>query len=67
MLDLASTFLKRFWLATECIKHMQEAILSDSYLNTRLMNIFTSVDPGSVSHVGVSEWPHLHSDVSSKN
>ena len=67
MLDLASTYFSIFRLATECRKHMQEATLSDSYLNIRLMNILTSVDPGSVSHVEVSEWPHLHSNVSSKN
>ena len=30
------------------------------------MNILTSVDPGSVSHVGVSELPHLHSDGSTR-
>ena len=63
MLDLASTYFSVFGLATECRKHMQEATLSDSYLNIRLMNtqLLTSVDPGSVSHVEVSEWPHLHS------
>ena len=68
MLDLASTY-SVLGLATECRKHMQEATLSDSYLNIRLMNIqlLTSVDPGSVSHVEVSEWPHLHSNVSGKN
>ena len=69
MLDLASTYFSVFGLATECRKHMQEATLCDSYLNIRLMNIqlLTSVDPGSVSHVEVSEWPHLNSNVSSKN
>ena len=30
------------------------------------MNILTSVGPGSVSHVGVSELPHLHSDASTR-
>ena len=59
MLDLASTNFSVFGLvATECRKHMQKATLSDSYLNIRLMNILTSV---------VSEWPYLHSNVSSKN
>ena len=67
MLDLMSTFFSVFGLATECRKHMQEATQSDSYLNIRLINILTSVDPDSVSHVGVPEWPNLHSNVSSKN
>ena len=30
------------------------------------MNILISVSPGSVSHVGVSEVPHLHSDASTR-
>ena len=57
MLDLSSTYFSVLGLATECRKRMQEATLSDSYLNIRLMNIqlLTSVDPGSVSHVEVSE------------
>ena len=69
MLDLASTCFSVFGLATECRKHMQEAPLLDNYLNIRLMNIqlLTTVNPGSVSHVKVSKWPHLHSNVSSKN
>ena len=69
MLDLVSAYFSVFGLATECRKHMQEATLSESYLNIRLMNIqlLTSVDPGSVSHVKVFEWPHLRSNVSSKN
>ena len=47
MLDLASSlYFSVFGLATECMS-------SNSYLNTRLMNILNSVDPGSVSHFGV--------------
>ena len=57
LLDLASTNFSVFGLATECIKHIQEAILSHSCLMTRLINIIlylvTSVDPGSESHLGV--------------
>ena len=63
MLDLASTYFSVFGLATECRKHMQEATPSDSYmyLNIRLMNIqlLTSVDPSSVSHVEVSKYNGL--------
>ena len=66
MVDIASTYFSVFGSATECIKHMQEATLSDSYISTRF-HIVTGEDPGSVSHMGVSGWLHLLSSVTSKN